>query len=66
MSASQRLESGRREGNVLYPATFHPHGVRQSVRPAGSAEEIVRGPAVDPRVRIAAVPRQDGMLMVGG
>jgi hypothetical protein len=45
---------------------FHVHGIRQSVRLAGSAEGIVRGPAVDPRIRIAAALRHDGMLMVGG
>jgi hypothetical protein len=35
-------------------------------RPAGSTEEIVCDPVADLWVRIAAIPRQDGMLMVGG
>jgi len=66
MPVSQRLEFGRREGNVLYPTAFHVHGGHQSARPAGSAEEIVCGSVVDLWVGIVAILRQDGMLMVGG
>lgn len=66
MSASQRLEFGRRDGNVLYPTAFHVHGGHPGAQRAGSAEEIACGPVGDLRFRIAAIVHQDGMLMVGG
>jgi len=66
MPASQRLEFRRREDNIVYPTAFHMHRVHRGGRLAGSIEEIMCNPAAGPRVRIAAVPCQDSMLMVGG
>jgi hypothetical protein len=62
MPASQRWEFGRPEGNVLYPAAFHVHGLRQSVRLTDEIASVV----ADPQREVAAIPHQDGMLMVGG
>jgi hypothetical protein len=66
MPESQRPEVGQRKDNILYSTAFHLHSAHRDVRPAGSAEEIGCDPISDLWVRIAAIPRRNGLLMVGG
>ena|SRR5579859_7106020 len=66
MSMDPRLQLCLRQGNVIYLPVVHSNDGRQRPSPIGNARESISDPAVGLRVGVAAIPRCDSMLVVGG